>query len=305
MCAVACKVTELMLSELTEITMPANRSRTERWRECLQQIYERNGGIEFTLAGNDARGVDGNTYVPDLMWRVRVAGISETEILIEPPAAAGQSVPVQAGSSIIAVMAVGQNRWMFRSKIISGGSSPWRGAERGMLRVEMPEIVERCQRREFLRVSTAELRLPSVACWPLFSPLEVASAEAANRAIVQAGKSAQAQSTSFDLQLPEVGPVFHGSLLNVGGGGIGLMFKRDEASAAERARYIWLRIDLTPIIAAPLAVSARIVHKHLDSEQNLVCGASFEFAAGSNHREFIADQMSRYVLKVMSQSRAA
>ena len=29
--------------------MPANRSRTERWRECLDQIYERSGGLELSL----------------------------------------------------------------------------------------------------------------------------------------------------------------------------------------------------------------------------------------------------------------
>ena len=30
--------------------MPASRSRTERWRDSLQQIQDRNGGIEFTIA---------------------------------------------------------------------------------------------------------------------------------------------------------------------------------------------------------------------------------------------------------------
>jgi hypothetical protein len=287
--------------------MPANRSRTQRWRECLQQIYERNGGLEFTLAGPTRSGVENNTYVPDLMWRVRVAGISETEILIEPPAAAGTTIRIEPGSTIIAVMSVGQNRWMFRSTIVSSADSPWRGADRGMLRVQMPEQVERCQRREFLRVSTAELHLPQVDCWPLFNPLEVASAEAANRAVFLATPRNQtpAPNSPNDLQLPDVGPIFHGSLMNVGGGGVGLLFRKDEASAAERARHIWMRVNLTPVLAAPIAVAARIVHKHLDSEQNLICGASFEFASGHGHREFVAEQMSRYVLKVMPDSRAA
>jgi hypothetical protein len=34
--------------------MPANRSRTERWLDCLHQLYERGGAIEMALTEQGA-----------------------------------------------------------------------------------------------------------------------------------------------------------------------------------------------------------------------------------------------------------
>ena len=57
--------------------MPASRSRTERWRECLDQILQRQGGLELTLPVDQA-GVDGGpgTGGKNLLWRVRLLRIS-------------------------------------------------------------------------------------------------------------------------------------------------------------------------------------------------------------------------------------
>jgi len=67
--------------------VPASRSRTERWRDCLHQIYERSGGLDVAIAG-------GREGAPShLLWRVRVLGLSEAEIVVECPSAAGQTAP--------------------------------------------------------------------------------------------------------------------------------------------------------------------------------------------------------------------
>ena len=62
--------------------MPANRSRTTRWRRCLEQIHERNGAIEIGLCSPETS-VDGS----DLLWRVRVVDLSPTELIVEQPLA--------------------------------------------------------------------------------------------------------------------------------------------------------------------------------------------------------------------------
>lgn len=295
--------------------MPANRSRTERWKDCLQQIYERGGGIEFSLdrckvPQGDAAGAEHEVCIPDLMWRVRVIGLSEKELLVESPGAAGTMVPIAENCGIIGVMSVGQNRWMFHSKLLgpADGPSPW-GANPGGLRLAMPTNVERCHRREFLRISTAELHLPTVECWPLLNPMTVGPAESANRIMIKdlqdGNMSAHGAEMAGRALLPEVGPKFTAQLLNIGGGGVGLIFNKEEASAADRSRLIWMRIDLRPVIGAPIAMTAKIVHKHIDSSQNLHAGAAFDFSFNPAHREFVVDQIVRYVNKLSAVAKAA
>ena len=95
--------------------------------------------------------------------------------------------------------------------------------------------------------------------------------------------------------LPEVGPKFSARLVNVGGGGAGLVLDRSESAANERARLFWLRINLTPQIPAPIAVTARMVHTHLDSAQNLYAGMAFDFGFNPSHRQFVVEQICGYV----------
>ncbi|MBS0196457.1 MAG: hypothetical protein JSR77_06845 [Planctomycetes bacterium] len=296
--------------------MPASRSRTERWRECLQQIYERGGGIEFSVARTlefepQLEGGPTSTRIaPDLMWRVRVTGLSESEMLVERPNAMGTPVNIEDGVELIAVISVGQNRWMFHTHKLGPADGPSAfGPSAPGLRLAMPSRVERCHRRDFLRISTAELHLPRVECWPLLDPTSVAAAETANRIkILDLEKTAPQLRLGGDeppALLPDVGPPFTAHLLNIGGGGVGLLFSKAEASAAERARLLWMRLHLMPHVPAPLAVTARLAHKHLDSEQNLLAGAAFEFAWNQPHREFVVSQIARFAERSQFRAKAA
>ncbi|MEX2218393.1 MAG: flagellar brake domain-containing protein [Phycisphaerales bacterium] len=296
--------------------MPASRSRTERWRECLRQVHERDGALEISIPaepGGAAPGPEGPAR-GDLIWRVRIVALDESSITIEQPSAAGRFMDLQPGLELVAVMAIGQNRWMFHTRITGAqGTGPTRS-----LRLVMPTTVERCQRRHFYRISTAELCLPRVECWPLLDPTSVIPAEIANRAhilsILESGDAiadrpralqpaaritsvAPGSSSASDepLLLPEVGPMFTARLMNLGGGGVGLIIDPRESGAADRARLLWLRIDLTPRIPAPIAMTARPVHTHLDSAQNLYYGLAFEWSFHPAHREFVVEQIGRYV----------
>lgn len=281
--------------------MPANRSRTDRWRDMLQQIASRGGGLEFSVARPE-----GDTTTPDLVWRVRLFASGNRELVVEQPGAMGQAVKFEAGMALVGVMSVGQNRWMFRTRVLGSEAAPEFPHARG-LRLAAPETVERCIRRDFLRVSTASLVLPEAQCWPLLDPTSVVGAEVANRAMILdlQNTGVQGDRGADSILLPDVGPPFSAKLMNIGGGGVGLFVERDEATAAERSRLVWMRVDLMPHVAAPLAVTARIVHTHLDSTQSLHLGAAFEFEFHAAHREFVVSQVTRFVAEVQKRARAA
>jgi hypothetical protein len=274
--------------------MPAYRSRSERWREMLSQIAHRGGSLELSIAQPQ-----GAAAAPDLVWRVRLMSLAPGAMLVEQPCAAGRVLGVAPGTPVTGMIVVGQNRWAFSSRVLAEGPGAFAG--RCGLRIEMPERVERCTRRNFERADIAGLRTPMVECWPLLDPASVIPAEVANRALVvdaeRTGEVAAGDAPAAEaaLVLPEVGPRFHARLANIGGGGMGLIVPREGAAAMDRSRLVWLRVDLRPIVRAPLGITAKIAHTHLDSAQNLYVGLAFEFSFHPAHRDFVVAQMERFV----------
>lgn len=278
--------------------MPANRSRTERWRDVLHQIFERGGGLEITVDRGD--NLPENAPA-DIVWRVRLLHIDDQFITVEPPAAVGRSLNFSLGTPIVVVMAVGQNRWMFRSNITASATQhSSRGTLERVLKLAMPTQVERCARRNFYRVSTAEITLPDVTVWPVRGVETAIPAEVANAAQVHAAQRGSAVSPdTFNTILPEVGTPFAAKLMNVGGGGLGLILTKDNSSNLDQSRLFWLKVDLGTSAGVPLGIVARLAHTHIDSEHNTYAGMAFEFSHNSAHREFIVEQFTRYVDSIM------
>jgi len=277
--------------------MPASRSRTERWRECLDQIYERNGGLELSVDRDEGAG---DSLPADLVWRVRILRLTDDEIAVEHPTAMGQAIALAPGTRLIAGMSIGQNRWMFKTEVLSPAGDAMPIRQQGAVRLRMPDHVERCARRAFYRMTTAELRLPEVQCWPLLDPTSVVAAEVANRAQISAQLRGEVAADAFahdadPIVLPEVGPPFRAKLVNLGGGGAGLLVDRTTSHGFDRSRVIWTRINLTPEIPAPLAVTAKLVHSHIDSGMNTYMGLAFDFSYHAAHRDFVISQINRYV----------
>lgn len=295
--------------------MPASRSRTERWKECLQQIHQRDGGLEISIPTLPSH-IDHQAVPPlvaqhsgDLIWRVRVLALTETEILVEPPTAAGSTIDLEPNIGVVAVMSIGQNRWMFITRTLGYAGTTHQGRPVRALRLAMPDHVERCQRRNFYRVGLAELHLPKVECWSVLNPTSVVAAEIANRAqildLIDNQRTGQVHIVEDPLILPEVGPKFPAKLMNIGGGGAGLMLEPTDAHAMDRARYYWLRIDLTPHIPAPIAMTARLAHTHIDSTQALYAGMAFEWSFNAGHKDFVVDQIRRYVSAIQRSQTAS
>ncbi len=280
--------------------LPASRSRTDNWRRSLQQISERNGSLEISIRrADDEEGAD-------LVWRVRLLGVNDNEIAVEPPAAFGQSLELLNGTELVAAMSIGQNRWMFETRTLGVRvARDSRGCDRSQLLLAPPTRVERCSRRSFYRMSTAKLSLAPVECWPLLDPTSAAPAEAANRTRILdllqerhgngTGEPPAAEIDASSVLLPDVGPRFGARLANISGGGLGLVVDPSERSGIEQRPFIWLRLDLRPEVPAPVAVTGRIAHTHIDSAQNLYAGIAFEFAFHKAHRAFMAELMHAYL----------
>lgn len=239
----------------------------------------------------------------DLVWRVRLLGVSDDDVTVEAPNTLGKALHIDKGTSFVAAMAIGQNRWMFRTTVVDRlEMSMGRAAyDQPALRLAMPEHVERCSRRNFYRISTAEVKLPTVECWPLRDPGSAIAAEIANRSLIQDLQNQEITGIRIDerlarpVLLPDVGPSFKAQLLNVGGGGAGILVDRSDAMGLDCVRCLWLRIDLRPDIPAPIAMTARCVHTHIDSGQNTYAGLAFDFGFNPSHREFVVAQIARYV----------
>lgn len=277
--------------------MPANRSRTENWKQSLRQVFERRGALEIAFKQSHPDGAAG----ADLLFRVRILDLNDNDMVLESPAAVGRSMPIGAGVEVVGSMTIGQNRWLFQTRTL--GHRIVRqpiGPETAGLVVSLPENVERCPRRQHFRISTAELRLPTVECWPLIDPASVVAAENANRLQIQDTFAARTTPAAHpaplsSFMLPEVGPQFPAQLLNISGGGLGLLVSPEHAPALQRQPFVWMRVDLQPGVPLPLAITARRVHTHLDAMQNLYAGFAFEFAFNPAHQAFVTDVLSRYV----------
>lgn len=288
--------------------MPASRSRTEHWWDCLRKIHERGGAIEISVNRSDQGESGQPASGSDVVWRVKVLGVNRDEILVEPPAAFGRAIDLREGVNLIGAITVGQNRWMFHTRTLGyRDQAGHAGTPQRCLVLATPDGVERCTRRAFYRISTADLRLPQVQCWPLLDPASVVPAETANRlqieALLAAGSKSLPPTTPSPVEppepgsllLPEVGPMFKATLVNISGGGLGLRLDRSDAGALERRPHLWLRVDLTPQIPAPLAITARLAHTHIDSSQNVYAGLAFEFAFNPAHRKFAIDLLTGYI----------
>ncbi|MEO1007984.1 MAG: hypothetical protein AAFX79_05425 [Planctomycetota bacterium] len=265
--------------------MNPNRSRTERWRECLHQIRERRGTLEISVdtSAEEQRGLT------NLVWRVHLLALDDERLVVEQPMALGQTMRLPPGVDLVVAMSIGQNRWMFRTRSME----PTPGEMQGRLHLSVPEAVERCHRRDFYRASTAGFDLPPVEGWSLLDTQSAVAAEVASRIPFEDG-GASASGEPMTL-LPEVGNAFRGQLVNIGGGGAGLLVGPGERHSFDsRGRY-WLRVDLGQRVPGPLAVTARCVHQHLDSAQNLHLGFAFDFSAHPEHRDFIVRQITAYV----------
>ncbi|MCP4834185.1 MAG: hypothetical protein GY895_05410 [Phycisphaera sp.] len=276
--------------------MPASRSRTYEWKRLLQQISERGGAIEIAVAHPDHDADEPNAHAsgPDLVWRVKILGLRDEEIIVESPMALGRDMRIDAETELVAALTVGQNRWTFRTVNLGDETG---GHGHPALRLRMPKGVARSQRRR-LRVDTQGLTLPRVELWPLLDPKSVLPAERATELAYEswrAGESIDHANLLGEAMLPTVGPKFTAELANLGGGGVGLAVGPDDSGVLGRHRVLWLRLCLEPEIPVPMNATGKVVHTHIDSTQKTYVGIAFDFSFNPGHQKLVGDQILHYI----------
>ena len=242
--------------------MPASRSRTNEWRRSLQQVFERGGAIEFAVArpGADEASDDLEMHAAgaDLVWRVKVLDLTEDAMTVEAPMTLGRNIVIEPDIELVGAISIGQNRWMFRSRNLGESTNgTTRSRSQRALRLSLPENVRRCQRRA-RRFDTRELKLPEVDVWPLLDPKSVLPAERAVQIAWEAsmgGEPFDSDSFGSEAVMPVVGPRFSATLMNLGGGGIGLRVDQEASQVMNRHRVFWIRVPLSPELDVPVMVT--------------------------------------------------
>ncbi len=278
--------------------MPASRSRTNEWRRCIQQIFERGGAIEIAIAHAASDSLEPLAHVSggDIVWRVRVVDLTDDEIVVEQPCALGRPIDFAAGIDLVGAIAIGQNRWTFRSVHIR--QAEWLGPRpMRVMRIRMPDHVERSVRRQ-LRVDTAGLRLPHIDIWPLLDPKSVVVAERFNEVAFEASLQGEPYSEPSDPEaiMPTLGPRFEATLMNLGGGGVGLRVEPEDSSYLNHHRVFWLRADLRPELKVPICCTGKVVHTHIDSAMRTYAGIQFDFSFHQPHERCVAEQIRLYIM---------
>ena len=269
--------------------MPAQRSRTTGWRRCLQQLVDHKGSLQIALAPHSPTG-------SDFIWRAKLISLTEDEILVEMPTAAGEPLPLQEGVMLLGIIAIGQNRWMFRTLCLGSAGTKSTSRDGVGLRLQMPKTVERCQRRRDYRITTDSLSLPNISIWPLLNPKSVVLPERMCQLRIEHHFENDAQDALQQKQvMPDIGPALHATLVNIGGGGVGLQVPTSEASGVGRHRLHWLRLPLPGSDAPPLCVTAKLMHWHLESGNTTYMGMMFDFSFNPSHKRFVTQQITRAV----------
>ncbi|MFK7960794.1 MAG: hypothetical protein AB8G96_09740 [Phycisphaerales bacterium] len=276
--------------------MPAKRSRTIRWRSCLEDIHARGGAIDVAIARDTDDGP-----VQQLVWRVSLLGLDTETMTIEEPATMGTPIRLKDGVDLVGIMSVGQNRWTFKTRNL-GRTEANLNAYRTVraYRLAMPDHVVRCQRRDFFRLSVAGLDLPTVEAWPL---LDASSVVVAEQAVMLAAKRAEEGHTVAPVNFedpglrPELGPKFTGTILNLGGGGMGLRIPPEHARSVARHRQFWMRISMPESMPTPILASAKVAHTHMQNDQSVYAGLQFDFSQHKDYQKFVVDQICKFVVQ--------
>ena len=285
--------------------MPASRSRTTEWRRSLEQLRAREGAIEIAVAHDHPGGDEGILNAADLVWRVRVLDLATDEITVDLPFALGRAIELPVGTEIVGAIAIGQNRWMFRSKVLGAWTpkAPFPRTHRG-IRITLPDHVERCLRRS-MRVDVASITLPKVEMWPLLEPRTAMPAERASELAFKAAMAGERPAPMSDDMLPTVGPGFKASLINLGGGGLGVLVEPNDSAALSRHRMVWIRVTLGSIMPVPVCATARVVHTHMDSSHRIYAGISFDFDFNPAHQRVVAEQIVQAIGRLTGAQRKA
>ncbi len=160
-------------------------------------------------------------------------------------------------------------------------------------------------------METTALNLPEVEVWPLLDPKSVVVAERAIELQIEGDRGGARNPGGpgalgdAEATMPEVGPKFAATLLNIGGGGVGLRVRPSDAPALTRHKVFWMRFSLPPELSTPICATGKLVHPSVDSTQHTYAGLAFDFSFNPGHQRLVVEQICRYITAMQKQANAA
>ena len=85
---------------------------------------------------------------------------------------------------------------------------------------------------------------------------------------------------------PEVGPSFKATVMNIGGGGLGVRVEPADASILSRHPVLWARLPLGAAMPVPILATTKVIHT-----QFTYAGLAFDFSFHHPAQRLVADQI--------------
>ena len=235
------------------------------WQAALLGVAGEEGLVEVAAMNHTTGQTDGGWH------RTRLAAIEQGAIVVQRPSSAATRAALVPGRHVCLMFAAGPNRWTLYSRVEGFTLRPINDHTRlACLVLQWPREVSTVQRRAFFRAATASLDLPDVHLQPL---IDDASAQAADLP-ARARQPLRAQ------------------LVNISGGGLGLVVDHSAAPAANRFLDYRCTLQL-PTHDAPLELTVRHVHLRRNANETLYLGVMFVFDDLVQQRH-VADTICRF-----------
>lgn len=196
-------------------------------------------------------------------FRTRVLSAGDGGIVVQRPAqaeAAGCFHP-RTVVSVLALDGEGR-RWELISKVRRSMRVKLNDtADTAALMLDYPSELRSGQRRSFYRVATRSSEMDSIQLLP-------------------------------HEESPEV-KAFSAALLNISGGGVGVIAPVEMREQLARTRYYVCRMTL-PVLGFPMMIPVCIVHREILEDGQTYLGMSFDFDDDRSDRERIVDEVCRF-----------
>lgn len=229
------------------------------WINSLRSLAQRDGAVEVTPAEPDDGGVP-----PSFKTRIFEVG-QDGSFLVEMPTLPGAGEHLRQGVAVEVLVVEESQRLIGRCDLVGVSLHELSGGRRTRaMRVTAATEVRSAQRRKFFRVPAGGIDSGPVSLFPVRDGV--------------CGKPSE---------------VIKGVLVNIGGGGIGLLFDnapRLVATLRATTRFA-ARIPL-PDDDPPLAIDAHVVHMQPQQSKTVYLGLEFDFSEAGFQRS-VEDRIQR------------
>lgn len=235
-----------------------SKSAKPKWIETLEWMQEQNEPLQVMDLSDSAD----ETIVP--LYRANLLAIEDGALVLERPRQAVMDQRLLGGSVVSVAATDKHSRWEFTSTVLETVSYELNGRTAlPAVKLSMPSEVRSAQRRDFFRVSVVGANL----------------------------KPVRMQALVDDSELPG-SDVFEATVLNVGGGGLGVQLEHKPGFDLSQFAYYRCVFEL-PTYSTPLELKAQLVHLETGPTGKSYLGLSFEFAS-KGVQETVADVICRF-----------